>query len=181
MCESKSKNMKTIPELELDILNMTKHISSEYPELSKHLLEIMPPKDPNDRSDPDYKKLRQRYSKMVKLLEEHYTKISALDETTQLEQINFSEYPIYPPSEDIYTQSKEESDIDPEDISKTKKPNEKSGILNEKNFDEDMSGDDLDIPGSEEDDQQESVGSEDEENNYYSLGDDSDTDKNEEK
>jgi hypothetical protein len=34
----------------------------------------------------------------------------------------------------------------------------------------DFSGEDLDVPGSELDDQQESIGSEDEENNSYSLG-----------
>lgn len=48
----------------------------------------------------------------------------------------------------------------------------KSGTANEKSFEQDMSGDDLDIPGSELDDQQERIGSEDEENNYYSLGGD---------
>jgi hypothetical protein len=36
----------------------------------------------------------------------------------------------------------------------------------------DLSGSDLDIPGSELDDAQENIGSEDEENNYYSLGGD---------
>jgi hypothetical protein len=46
---------------------------------------------------------------------------------------------------------------------------------------EDMSGDDLDVPGSELDDQQESVGSEDEENNYYSLGGDDHNDLDENK
>jgi hypothetical protein len=36
----------------------------------------------------------------------------------------------------------------------------------------DFAGDDLDVPGSEEDDAQEAVGSEDEENNSYSIGGD---------
>ena len=36
----------------------------------------------------------------------------------------------------------------------------------------DFSGDDLDVPGSESDDDAESTGSEDEENNYYSRGQD---------
>lgn len=44
--------------------------------------------------------------------------------------------------------------------------------IDEKNFEEDMTGEDLDIPGVELDDQQENVGSEDEENNYYSIGGD---------
>jgi hypothetical protein len=40
----------------------------------------------------------------------------------------------------------------------------------------DFAGNDLDIPGSEQDDAQERVGSEDEENNAYSLGGDRHTD-----
>lgn len=41
--------------------------------------------------------------------------------------------------------------------------------LNEKN---DISGDDLDIPGTEDDDNNEEIGEEDEENNSYSVGGD---------
>ena len=83
-------------------------------------------------------------------------------------------YPLYPGSEDIYSKSAEEKDMDPEDPSKMKAPNEngKAGDQNEKNFMEDMSGSDLDVPGSEADDNYKKVGNEDEENNYYSLGGD---------
>ena len=52
---------------------------------------------------------------------------------------------------------------------------------NEKDFVEDQSGSDLDVPGSELDDEQEKIGSEDEENNYYSLGGDGHTDLDEDK
>lgn len=85
---------------------------------------------------------------------------------------DFLGYPLYPASEDIYRQGKEEQDIDPEDISKKKMENEEADSRNEKDFKEDQSGSDLDVPGSELDDKQEKVGSEDEENNYYSLGGD---------
>ena len=44
--------------------------------------------------------------------------------------------------------------------------------MNEKSFEEDVSGGDLDIPGSELDDELESSGNEDEENNHYSIGGD---------
>lgn len=44
--------------------------------------------------------------------------------------------------------------------------------LNEASFGEDISGNDLDIPGSELDDDTEMLGEEDEENNAYSLGGD---------
>ena len=59
---------------------------------------------------------------------------------------------------------------------------EKSGLRmsNEKDFDDDETGNDLDVPGSELDDELESIGSEDEENNYYSLGGDDHHDLDEE-
>jgi len=45
--------------------------------------------------------------------------------------------------------------------------------LNEEDsINDDMSGKDLDVPGSEDDDADENIGEEDEENNYYSLGGD---------
>ena len=81
-------------------------------------------------------------------------------------------YPLYPDSEDIYRKLKEKKDINPEDISKTKETVSNNGTNNEKDFKDDISGDDLDIPGSELDDEQEVIGNEDEENNYYSLGGD---------
>ncbi|MCP9768974.1 hypothetical protein EGI22_13725 [Lacihabitans sp. LS3-19] len=92
---------------------------------------------------------------------------------------NFPGYPLYPASEDIYRKGKKEMDMNPSDLSKKKSPNVEKGLMNEKGFEDDMSGDDLDVPGSELDDQQESVGSEDEENNYYSLGGDAHSDLDE--
>jgi hypothetical protein len=89
---------------------------------------------------------------------------------------NLPGYPVYPSSEDLFNHGKEESSIDPEDLSKSKSANEPNGTSNEKDFDDDQSGGDLDVPGSELDDQQESVGSEDEENNSYSIGGDNHND-----
>ena len=94
---------------------------------------------------------------------------------------NLEGYPQYPASEDIYSQQKEEKDLDPEDITKKKAPNEKEGGRNEKNFKNHMSGDDLDIPGSDLDDEDEQIGNEDEENNNYSLGGDNHNDLEENK
>jgi hypothetical protein len=88
------------------------------------------------------------------------------------ENNNLHGYPLYSDSEDIFSKSHEEKDINPEDISKVKPSNDIDGINNEKDFDDDVSGSDLDIPGSELDDDYENVGNEDEENNYYSLGGD---------
>lgn len=86
---------------------------------------------------------------------------------------------IYSADDDIYKQFSKEGNIDPENTSLLKQRSEHPGKRNEKDFDEDMSGDDLDVPGSELDDQQEEIGSEDEENNYYSLGGDNHTDLDE--
>jgi hypothetical protein len=97
------------------------------------------------------------------------------------EKDNLNGYPAYPAGEDIYDKYRKEKDINPEDTSKTKEIIEKNinGIYNEKDFNDDVSGSDLDIPGSELDDDQEINGSEDEENNYYSLGGDDHNDLDE--
>lgn len=97
-----------------------------------------------------------------------------MDNEKPKEDVNLPGYPIYPAGEDVYNNYKEEKDLDPEDISKKKEPIEKDypGKPNEKNFSQDMSGNDLDIPGSEMDEMEENMGSEDEENNFYSLGGD---------
>ena len=55
------------------------------------------------------------------------------------------------------------------------------GKRNEKDFNEDETGSDLDVPGTELDDDNENIGSEDEENNYYSLGGDNHNDLDEAK
>jgi hypothetical protein len=93
-------------------------------------------------------------------------------ETETVKRVKLPGYKHYPPSEDIYRQEKEEKDIDPEDPTHRKSPNEYPGKRNEKDFKDDYSGSDLDIPGSELDDTMEDIGSEDEENNYYSIGGD---------
>jgi hypothetical protein len=80
-------------------------------------------------------------------------------------------YPTYPASEDIYNRCKEEEEINPEDIANLKE-NEEMSANNQKDFSDDFSGSDLDVPGSELDDNQEEIGSEDEENNLYSIGGD---------
>jgi hypothetical protein len=90
-------------------------------------------------------------------------------------------YPEYAADEDIYSKFQEEKELNPEDISTNKAPvgNYKSGTRNEKYYNDDLTANDLDIPGSELDDQQEDIGSEDEENNYYSLGGDNHDDLDE--
>ncbi len=81
-------------------------------------------------------------------------------------------YPLYPAKDDIYNREREERDADPENPSGKKPLNDEFRDLNEKDFIDDYSGEDLDIPGAELDDDLENLGSEDEENNLYSLGGD---------
>lgn len=73
-------------------------------------------------------------------------------------------YPEYSKEEDIYYNAKVEDEIDPENIYAKKKP-----VAETDSFE-----DDLDIPGTELDDDLEEIGNEDEENNYYSLSDNDD-------
>ena len=87
-------------------------------------------------------------------------------------------YPVYPPEEDIYIQALKDSTISTEAISKIKVSKEEEIV--EIDTVKDLSDIDLDVPGSELDDEQEIIGSEDEENNYYSLGGDDHNDLDEE-
>ena len=91
-----------------------------------------------------------------------------------VEKDDLQEYKLYPENEDIYKKYKEEEELDPEDISKVKKSSWDDEVVSDidSELNEAVPGSDLDIPGSELDDEQEMMGSEDEENNYYSLGDD---------
>jgi len=97
---------------------------------------------------------------------------SNLSDNDQYTPVSFPGYPKYPEEEDIYEKAIEEIDLDPENLWATKSPNIAPQQPNELSFEEDESGEDLDVPGSELDDEKESIGSEDEENNYYSIGGD---------
>ena len=83
-------------------------------------------------------------------------------------------YQFYPESEDIYNKFREEKNMDPEDISKVKKTVKSDNAPTDsgKEPNDDVFGGNLDVPGSELDDEQENIGNEDEENNYYSIGGD---------
>ena len=83
-------------------------------------------------------------------------------------------YPIYPEDEDIYNNYLEEKDINPEDIHSRKEWTEKyeAGNGSEIDLNSESRVNDLDVPGSELDDDMEIIGNEDEENNYYSIGGD---------
>lgn len=89
--------------------------------------------------------------------------------TNKTEKKDLPGYEHYPENEDIYQNGMIEKDLDPET---KKKKTSAEDVPNEKDFKDDVTGGDLDVPGSELDDEMEAIGSEDEENNLYSLGGD---------
>ncbi len=91
----------------------------------------------------------------------------------------FPGYPAYPKGDDIFNTDKRALDIDPDDKSKIRPDDKESRDWNEKVYDNELNGEDLDVPGSELDDRNEDIGNEDEENNYYSLGGDNHNDLDE--
>ena len=80
--------------------------------------------------------------------------------------------------EDVDSRENNESDVTEEDIQAlgpkdlSMDMGEDERLLKNRVWPVDMVGSDLDVPGSELDDENESIGSEDEENNNYSLGGD---------
>ncbi len=170
--------MKTKEELERDIINVIMKIHREFPELSNYINEI--PEQDSDIGTGQLSpwKLKQYYNTLDEIVKEYSkTHLGKNDEKSS----NFEGYPLYPASEDIYRKAKKEINVDPANPANRKYPKKRGRGFNEKVFKDDMSGDDLDVPGSELDDQQERIGSEDEENNYYSLGGDRHDDLEEDK
>ena len=171
--------METIKELQQKIIDITAKIREEFPELAKYISE-MPENNSEDEKikSEDFEKYYQSLKNLV------YQYSQTHDGNVKLTVNNNAKYAdlqIYPAEEDIYQQFTKEADINPENTLKNKIPIDVKDQAAEKSFDNIMSGGDLDVPGSELDDQQESVGSEDEENNYYSLGGDNHNDLEEDK
>ncbi|MEO8933195.1 MAG: hypothetical protein ABI295_02725 [Xanthomarina sp.] len=122
--------------------------------------------------------MKKDEKKIEKLLEAHKDENYQSHKGNEPKNNDFPDYPHYPASEDIYN-NEEEVDLNPEDLTKEKKIITKPGKRNEKDFKEDMIGEDLDVPGSKADQAENNAGSEDEENNYYSLGGDNHNDLDE--
>jgi hypothetical protein len=83
-------------------------------------------------------------------------------------------YPLYPKKDDIYSRSKEEKQVDPDNLARMKNKDSQFELDPEEELEIDgnIPEDELDVPGSDLDDDQEDIGNEDEENNYYSIGGD---------
>lgn len=117
------------------------------------------------------RKLSKKSHRLQEGLSETSGQHEDLNEKEEMEA-SFPDYPLYPPSEDIYSNYTREPEIDPEQPSRLKEPMTGGELINQLDFNKEFSGEDLDVPGAELDDEQERIGSEDEENNYYSLGGD---------
>jgi hypothetical protein len=164
--------MKSKAELKKDILSLNNRIQHEFPELSDYIKTLPFYVSDIDKEGIDFKSLERYYNTLLDMLIKFSYSQSELKKNKSKETQAFSGYPLYSPADDIYNRFKEESDLDPTDLTKKKTENEAVDSMNEKDFSTNLSGDDLDVPGSELDDAQEDVGREDEENNYYSLGGD---------
>ena len=89
-------------------------------------------------------------------------------------------YPLYPPKDDIYRRSREDKDVDPEDGSPLDDDDEaRTEASDDLEMEDEIEEGELDVPGSELDDDMEDIGDEDEENNYYSIGGDKHADLDE--
>lgn len=155
--------MKTQAQQEQDILNITIKIHKLFPELSKYISEMPETFSSEGKEVINSKTLKEYYNSLSKMLQEYSkTHVDGNENDTIPASLT------YPASEDIYNKE-------------NKVPNDEVGLWNENSFDKDRLGNGLDVPGSELDDQQESIGSEDEENNYYSLGGDDHNDLEEDK
>jgi hypothetical protein len=117
--------------------------------------------DPNRvKDEPDMTPLDDAESPSAKEMERPVPKDLNLDE------------------DDIEITSGNESDVTKEDLEALGPKDlsldmgEDENVLKNRVWPVDMAGEDLDVPGTELDDDSEAIGSEDEENNYYSLGGD---------
>jgi hypothetical protein len=163
--------MKSKQRLNQSIIDITNRIYLEFPELTKYIKEIPSISSESDDEKISNQNLLDYYNSLNNLMAQYSKTHLEKAKNNKALQYEVIEYPYYGEAEDIYNQSKEEQDIDPEDSSKNKSENEdlkRQPISAHFN----LSGSDLDVPGSELDDEEESIGNEDEENNYYSLGGD---------
>lgn len=119
--------------------------------------------------------MKKDEKKVDKLMPSNKEENIPVQKGDEVENNAFPGYPHYPASDDIFNNEKE-VDLNTEDFTKVKTQENLPEKRNEKDFCEDLTGEDLDVPGSKADEAKGNSGSEDEENNYYSLGGDNHND-----
>ncbi len=108
--------MKTKAEIQQAITQMTNTIHQQYPELSNYILENPIKVSGDDAKDAGNLEI---YLHSLQELVDNYIHTD-VDAVTKLQNkpSDFPGYPIYPSSNDIYHKDKEESELNPEDLSK---------------------------------------------------------------
>lgn len=120
-----------------------------------------------ERVDVDVENLSRSKNQTSSSLPDKSVKVPAADEPpTPLDDIN----------DDVIVPGTE-ADVTPDDLIALGEQDADFGRRDELA----VTGDDLDVPGAEDDDANEEIGEEDEENNYYSLGGDAHEDLEEDK
>lgn len=88
--------------------------------------------------------MKKKENKIDKLLPAHNEENIPAQKSNESENSEFPGYPHYPASDDIFNKEKE-VDLNTEDLSKIKSQEDKPGKRNEKDFCEDVTGEDLDV------------------------------------
>lgn len=164
--------MKTKAEYTEEIVNISVKIFKTWPAFSTYLEDLSISEANTKINQSDLQKMKEYFQNLDDLVSGYLRSQSPSKEGLDPKSENAEGYPLYPPSEDIYNNAQKEGNITPEYMTRNQASTPNGITSLERNFEEGMLGDGLDVPGSELDDQQENIGSEDEENNYYSLGGD---------
>lgn len=112
-----------------------------------------------ERIDVDVENLSRANTQTSSALPDKSVKLPAADEQPPAEVVEFGDTDIVPGSE---------ADVTADDLIALGEQDADFGRREKL----DVTGEDLDVPGAEDDDANEEIGEEDEENNYYSLGGD---------
>jgi hypothetical protein len=118
--------MKTILNWEEDIIKLTTKINSDFPELSKYMQET----PVLENGTVNLKNLEDYYHSLEDIVSKYANTHKESGTLSKIEIDQFPGYPFYLDKEDIYKKSKEEKDVNPEDIAKYKTPNEKPNTMN---------------------------------------------------
>jgi len=129
--------MKTIADLEHDILDITMKINTDFPELSKYITETpvkVSEKDTDFINNKDLKEYHDSLTEMVKKYSKTHVDTREINHTGKtLIPTN----PLYRPLEDIEKQKENESGLNHNDLYK-KAPNKERRLTKENDFDDDL-------------------------------------------
>jgi hypothetical protein len=119
--------MKTIADLEQDILDITMKINTEFPELSKYIIETpvkFSEKDTDVINNKDLKEYHSSLTEMVKKYSETHVDTKEMNHT---KNTIVSTYPLHRYVEDIEEQKKIEAGLNSNDLFQ-KKPKRRSKV-----------------------------------------------------